>query len=85
MAGGAVLTITIDRAAGTVRLAKGRWSMVVPLDDLPRWRAFYATLRDRPGRKTVTGPRARLYEADVRALDAAIRETNETMEGRGDG
>lgn len=79
------LTITLDRAAGTARLEKLRWSMVVTLEDLPRWRAFYARLRDRPGGKTVTGDRARFYEADVAALDAAIRETNETNGGQGDG
>ncbi|MBN8294965.1 hypothetical protein JI664_23565 [Rhodobacter sp. NTK016B] len=71
----AVLTVTLDRAAGAAELRKDSWSTRVSITDLPRWHDLYRRLWAR-GSKTTNGPGpwARFYEADLRALDAALTE-----------
>jgi len=69
------MKVTIDRAAGTFRMARGGWSLVEPVARLPDRLAFYRRLWSRGSKvKGGPGPWARHYEADVAALQAAARE-----------
>jgi hypothetical protein len=69
------MSVTLDRAAGTFRMAGGQWTQVLPLDRLPGQLAFYRSLWSRGSKvKGGPGPWARHYEETVAALDAAIRE-----------
>lgn len=71
----AALTIMLDRAAGAAELRKDSWSTRVAIIDLQRWRDLYRRLWARGSRtKNGPGPWARFYEADLRALDAALTE-----------
>lgn len=76
------MTITLDPVARTAFMAGGTWSQTVPLADLPGWLKLYRNLWSRlpDGKKLVPGkpgPWARFYEADVRALEAAVRAAQE--------
>lgn len=69
------MLVTIDRAAGTFRMAKANWSLVDPIARLPHWLALYRALWSRGSKvKGGPGPWARFYEDDVAALEAAQRE-----------
>jgi hypothetical protein len=69
------MTVTIDRAAGVFRMAKGNWSLTDPISRLPHWLALYCGLWSRGSKvKGGPGPWARFYEDDVAALEAALRE-----------
>lgn len=69
------MTVTLDRAAGTFRMAGAQWSQVLPLDRLPRQLDFYRSLWSRGSKtKGAAGPWARHYEGTVVALEAAVRE-----------
>ena len=76
------MTITVDPITRTAFMAGGTWSQTVPLADLPKWLKLYRELWSRlpGGKKPVPGkpgPWARFYDADVRALEAAIRQAQE--------
>ncbi|GLS87700.1 hypothetical protein GCM10010873_26740 [Cypionkella aquatica] len=76
------MTITLDATTRTASMAGGTWSQTVPLADLPNWLALYRRLWSRlpDGKKPVPGkpgPWARFYDADVRALEAAVRQAQE--------
>lgn len=69
------MQVTLDRAAGTFRMALGLWSLTEPMARLPQWLAFYRRLWARGSKvKGAPGPWARFYEADLAALEAALRE-----------
>lgn len=72
-----VLTVSRDAGAGTVTLAKGDWRAVIAAAERPAWVRLYRRLRARvPGKPTratdTPGPYARHYDADLRALEAAV-------------
>lgn len=76
------ITITLDAPTRTAAMAKAAWSQTVPLADLPGWLALYRRLWSRlpDGKKPVPGkpgPWAEFYEADVRALERAVRQAQE--------
>lgn len=69
------MRVDLDRQAGVARLSKGTWSQAVPIGALPAQLAFYRGLWARGSKaKDAPGPWARFYEADVAALQAAVRE-----------
>lgn len=72
------MTITLDPTNRTASMAKATWAQVVPLAELPAWlklyRGLWARLPD--GKKPVPGkpgPWADFYEADLRAIERAVR------------
>lgn len=76
------MTITLDATSRTACMAGGIWSQTVPIGDLPKWLRLYRELWSRlpSGKKPVLGkpgPWARYYEADVRALEHAVRQAQE--------
>jgi hypothetical protein len=76
------MTITLDATSRTARLAKASWSNVIPLADLPKWLKLYRGLWSRlsGGKKSEPGkpgPWAEFYDADVRALERAVRAAQE--------
>ena len=78
------MTITLDATNRTAFMAGGTWSQTVPLADLLGWLKLYRNLWARlpDGKKPVPdkpGPWAVFYEADVRALEGAVRKAQEIM------
>ncbi|MFC3180468.1 hypothetical protein [Cypionkella sinensis] len=76
------MTITLDATTRTARMEGGRWSNVVVLADLPKWLKLYRDLWSRlpDGKKPVPGkpgPWAQFYEADLHALERAVRAAQE--------
>lgn len=72
------MTVTLDRQAGTALLQLTSWSGVIPIADLRGELEFYRRLWGRGSKvKNGPGPWARFYEADVRALEAAVREAQD--------
>jgi hypothetical protein len=72
------MTVTLDRAAGTAELRLPSWSRVIPIGELRAELEFYRRLWGRGSKvKNGPGPWARFYEADVRALEAAVREAQD--------
>lgn len=71
-----VLIIDLDPVEGVAVMHKRLWSQRVNIDDLPRWLRFYRGLWSRGSKvKDEPGPWSRFYEQDVRALEAAVRES----------
>jgi pyruvate formate-lyase activating enzyme-like uncharacterized protein len=68
------LAVTLDRAAGTFRLAGVHWSGVEPLDQLPRVLAFYRDLKARGDKGKDRRVWGHCYAGTVAALEAAVRE-----------
>lgn len=62
-------TATLTPCRGRVRLCTGSWSDTFPVDQLPRWLAFYRRMRDRN-----RGRYARFYAPTVEALEAVQAE-----------
>lgn len=54
---------TYDSAAGAFTLTKGTWQGTFPVDDLPKWIAFYRDQRERYPAHAAT------YDDDVKALE----------------
>jgi hypothetical protein len=68
------LVVTIDRAAGTFRMAGTYWSGVELLDQLPRVLAFYRDLKARGDKGKDGRVWGHCYAGTVAALEAAVRE-----------
>lgn len=68
------LSVTIDRAAGTFRMAGVHWSGVEPLDRLPLVLAFYRDLKARGDKGKDGRTWGHCYAGTVAALEAAARE-----------
>ncbi len=68
------ISVTVDRAAGTLRMAGAQWSGIEPLARLPDLLAFYRDLKARgdKGRDGRTWGHA--YAGTVAALEAAAPE-----------
>lgn len=76
------MVVTPDRAAGTVRLAIGDWSEVIPRSALRGRLELYRGLWGR-GSKTKGGPGpwAGFYEQNVQVLTAALRDVEAWQDG----
>lgn len=64
-------TATYDSTTETITMTKGAWAQTFPVDDLPKWLAFYRLQQER------FPAHADNYETDVRALEAVARSLSD--------
>jgi hypothetical protein len=68
------LVVTIDRAAGTLRITGMHLYLVYPLDQLPGMLAFHRDLKARRDKGKDGRVGGHCYAGTVAALEAAVRE-----------
>lgn len=69
------LTVTLSPCGTRLCFRQLLWSADFPIEDLPKWRAFYVRLRDRDGpKKGGPGPFARFHQPIIDQLDAIARD-----------